>query len=210
MNFATLERFEALGTRAGVPEEVLRSLWADLELRYSGNHRAYHNLDHLEKMLGMLVASGAGSDSIEWAIWFHDVIYDPKSKFNELESADYFCEVAGAYLEEGLIADIRRLILATDPSNPRSGKADEDLLVDLDLGILGASESDYEAYCVAVRKEYSFVPEADFAQGRVLILKRFLEGPIYATPYFEGLEPAARANLEAEIGRLECPIDANS
>jgi predicted metal-dependent HD superfamily phosphohydrolase len=116
-------------------------------------------------------------------------------------------EMAGSFLEEELWANVRRLILATDPSSPRTGKADEDLIVDIDLRILGAPKPDYNAYCLAVRKEYSFVDDASFGRGRALILRRFFEGEIDATRSFKGLEQAARLNLEMEIRKLESFLD---
>ena len=121
-------------------------------------------------------------------------------------SADYFCEVARDHVEGRLVADVRRLILATDPSSPRTGKSDEDLIIDINLGILGASTSDYEAYCAAVRKEYSFVDDVSFARGRPAILKGFLAGRIYATREYAGLEQGARLNLASEIQKLEGTI----
>ncbi len=30
------------------------------------------------------------SDTFEYCLWFHDVIYDPQSKENEVKSADMF------------------------------------------------------------------------------------------------------------------------
>ena len=207
MKFATFLKFQSLCTRVGMEKKGIEVIWEDLTRRYAEEHRAYHNLHHLEKMFGMMDESGSGSDAIELAIWFHDVIYDPRSKSNELLSADYFCNVAAGRIGSGLVADVRRLVLATDPSLPRTGEADEDLLIDIDLSILGSPKPAYEAYCAAVRKEYSFVDDESFAMGRAEILKRFLFGKIYATSFFQGVEENARINLEGEIQKLERALE---
>jgi predicted metal-dependent HD superfamily phosphohydrolase len=98
--------------------------------------------------------------------------------------------------------DVKRLIISTDPKRPRSGNADEDILIDLDLSILGSAPEDYETYRVAVRREYALVSDEDFTAGRRSVLQRFLTHRIYATDFFAQLESQARANIESELKDL--------
>ena len=78
-------------------------------------------------------------------------------------------------------------------------------LLDVDLAILGAPASIFDAYEAQVRAEYAAVPETDFRKGRRNILEGFLaRNPIFHTPYFTALcELQARANLKRSIHRLQ-------
>ena len=93
------------------------------------------------------------------------------------------------------------LVLATrHTASP--GSPDEQLLVDIDLSILGASESRFAEYERQIREEYSFVPEVVFRTKRRAILQSFITRPqIYRTQHFAGvLEQQARVNLTRVAG----------
>jgi predicted metal-dependent HD superfamily phosphohydrolase len=203
MNHATPARFHELCRRVGVAEELAGKAFADLASLYAEEHRKYHNLSHIDRMLGWLDATGERNDSVELAIWFHDAVYDPLGKDNEAKSARYFTEHFGSSVSAPLKDDVERLILATDASRPRSGREDENLIIDIDLSILGASPEDYAAYRDAIRCEYAAVPEGKFIAGRAAILRRFLSQRIYTTGYFAKLEGQARMNILEEIESLE-------
>ncbi len=153
-------------------------------------------------MLTHLDGSQPDDSTTELAIWFHDVIYDPRSPDNEAGSARFFEESLGQFLDAATRADVVRLILATDYSKPRTGKPDEDFIRDLDLSILAADPATYQVYHVAIRREYSQVPEKDFTLERRRILRKFLAGRIFFTAGLVDLEAAARRNLEAELGSI--------
>jgi predicted metal-dependent HD superfamily phosphohydrolase len=84
---------------------------------------------------------------------------------------------------------------------------DEELLVDIDLAILGAPQERFAQYEAQVRAEYAWVDDAVFRGRRRDVLTGFLARPtIYATAHFRALlEAAARTNLERSIARLEDP-----
>lgn len=175
---------------------------ADLWRRYSAPARHYHNLAHIGKMLDGLEAAGARTPERELAIWFHDGVYDPMGKENELESARFFERTAGRFLPPESAAEVVRLILATDFRRPRSGKPDEALLIDLDFSILGAPWPDYDAYRHAVRREYAMVPDEAYKAGRGAVLRQFLSAPLFATGHFAALEQPARRNIQRELELL--------
>lgn len=199
MNHTTPTRFKKVCRRAGVADERAESIFSELVVFYSQEHRAYHNLSHIDRMLSWLDASGEATDSVEFAIWFHDAIYEPLSNHNEAKSAQYFTDHLGSFVGGKLVEDVERLIMATDPTRSRSGREDEDLIIDIDLSILGAPPEDYEAYQSAVRSEYSSVPDAEFFAGRSSILQCFLSQRIYATEFFGQLEEQARSNIKKEL-----------
>jgi predicted metal-dependent HD superfamily phosphohydrolase len=92
------------------------------------------------------------------------------------------------------------MVLATrhsvQPSLP-----DEQLLVDIDLSILGAPPARFAEYEAQIRDEYAFVPQLLFKTKRRKILRAFLSRErIYSTPFFfAALEPQARLNLGRSV-----------
>ncbi len=204
MDQATRQRFTNLCKRLGIAADRVDGMFDDLTKHYSEGHRSYHNLSHINRMLAWLDASpGKGAETVELAIWYHDAIYEPMSGQNEVKSAQYFRDHLGTFIGDHLVEDVVRLILATDPTRSRTGRNDEDLIIDIDLSILGSAPDDYEAYRRAIRSEYSSVPEANFNAGRKSILQRFLSQRIYVTEFFASLEEQARLNMKNEIACLE-------
>lgn len=201
MKNATAARFQALGHRIGLADADSQSAFAIVLRHYGEGHRAYHNLTHIDRMLGWLDAVGKYHDAIELAIWFHDVIYEPLGADNEEKSAAMFRDCLGASLSAAPVAAVERLILATDLKRTRTGREDENLMIDLDLTILGSSPEDYATYRAAVRSEYAMVPADQFLAGRRAILEKFLSQPIYQTDAFQHLESQARWNMQHELER---------
>jgi predicted metal-dependent HD superfamily phosphohydrolase len=78
------------------------------------------------------------------------------------------------------------------------------VLVDVDLSILGATQSRFDEYERQVREEYGWVPEPIYRRKRREILESFLGRPaIYNTARFIGrYEQQARANLARSLARL--------
>ncbi|MDA7881453.1 hypothetical protein N9A94_04040 [Akkermansiaceae bacterium] len=168
-------------------------------MRYSEPHRHYHNFDHLGKMLAWLDRVSPGNDVIELAIWYHDCIYEPLEKDNEAQSARHFREQLGSFLDDAIVDNVERLVMATDPRLPRSGEADEDLLVDIDLSILGSAPVEYENYRQAVRREYAMVSDEDFRLGRKAVLEGLLAQQLYVTESFRSLQTQAEENISKEL-----------
>jgi predicted metal-dependent HD superfamily phosphohydrolase len=142
---------------------------------------------------------------VEMALWFHDAIYDTKRSDNERRSADWATAIlAGAGASSESTALVERLVMVTThDALPQT--LDEQLLVDIDLSIIGANDQRFAEFERQVREEYSFVPGFLFRLKRKAILKSFLEREhVYSTPYFRALlEGKARRNLELVVrGRV--------
>ena len=190
--------------RAGVGLADATAMAEHLASAYSEPERAYHTLRHIESCLGwMREAPLDGEDRIvaEFAIWFHDVVYDTRTSDNEARSA----EVARRWMtdvgREGgdRVADIVNMTAAhVVPSN-----ADLATMVvhDVDLSILGSARDVYDQYVADVRSEYSWINDADFHLGRIAVVHSLLEMEvIYALPsYRSAFESQARSNLEREL-----------
>jgi predicted metal-dependent HD superfamily phosphohydrolase len=183
------------------------SLLTDLTTAYSQPHRRYHTFTHIEHCLGELSCAwdyAVHLEELRWALIFHDAVYDPHRDDNEVCSADWACRVMEELCRpEDERARVRGLILATaHTSEPRT--ADEALLLDIDLSILGADEATFDEYDRSIRDEYGFVPETRYREARAEVLMSFLRRErIYHTSlYGERLESRARSNLQRALARL--------
>jgi pantetheine-phosphate adenylyltransferase len=189
----------ALGNPKG-SETVLK----DLLTRYGEPHRGYHNIAHIIAMLDELELVGENDSAVVLAIWFHDAIYDPKAKDNEEQSARLAKDsIKQIGLPDSLGEQVNDLVMATKHTAVPAEYAAQ-VLVDLDLMVLGKPEKEFDAYEAGIRKEYEWVPELDFCVGRSKILQSFLDRPsIYSTKLFQDkYESIARKNLEQSIEQL--------
>ena len=174
---------------------------------YAEPHRHYHNQQHIADCLNELDRVrylAVESDAVEFAIWFHDAVYDPRAGDNEERSADFAAsglQAGGA--KAGLVRSVQQLVLATK-AHDGTLHPDAPLLVDVDLSILGQSPDRFWEYENAIRAEYSWVESAAFATKRSEILGRFLARPrLFQTEYFfQRFEIQARSNLRASIEQL--------
>jgi predicted metal-dependent HD superfamily phosphohydrolase len=198
--------WHALWTRLGAHGDPA-TVFADLARRYSEPQRAYHTLDHVSHCLAELrdaQTPPASRDAIEFALWFHDAVYDPRAKDNEEASALLARHAArAAGLSESFTALAADLILATrHTAPPVSGEAQ--LTVDIDLAILGQPPARFDEYERQIRIEYSWVDDTAFAKGRGDFVAAMLARPaIYSTHWFHRrYEAQARENLARSLAML--------
>lgn len=182
--------------------------------QYCNKGRHYHNLQHIVNCLEefkTISHLSKNSDIVEFALWYHDVIYYTKHLDNEgnlipvsdnkEKSALIACYVAKELgITEQEIKKINDLILATkhdhEPKN-----IDEKLIVDVDLSILGQPEETYKAYELGIRNEYYWMKDKQFNIMRSQFLQSLLKKTfIYNTNYFKNkYEAKARKNLERSL-----------
>lgn len=172
---------------------------------YSEPHRHYHTLEHVGEVL-RVVGRLKGGPTVLLAVWYHDAVYDPKAKDNEAKSAELAeRELATLGLSAEVTKHVGDLVRSTAHFDATSFTGpDFDILHDADLAILGASGARYARYAAGVRKEYAWVPEADYRAGRRKVLESFLSRKrIYRTEvmFTEG-EEVARKNMQEEAKRL--------
>ncbi len=198
-------RWVALMAQLGLQES--RDQWCALQNAYAEKHRHYHTAEHISACLQHLDQVKHLADNpaeIEVALWFHDAIYKPRSSTNELDSANWCSDFLQANnLDPSAITRIHQLIIITC-HNAVPATNDEQLLVDIDLAILGAPENVYWQFEGNVHKEYQWVPGFIFRAKRKEILQGFLqrERIYYHDYFFERLEVQTRLNLQAAIARL--------
>ena len=206
MSDLNAQRFLQLWQRLGGRSDTDK-LFSALTAAYAEPQRIYHNTAHLKDCLAQFDAvreSASDPDVVEMAIWFHDAIYDPHAADNEEQSAAWAIQA----LTQGGIAltiaqQVAALILATQhQALPQS--RDAQLIVDVDLSILGRAPDVFDEYDRQIRLEYQWVPEKQFCTRRAQVLTGFLRRPvIYQTEHFYiRYEAQARQNLTCAIDRL--------
>jgi predicted metal-dependent HD superfamily phosphohydrolase len=175
--------------------------------RYGEPHRFYHGIAHVESLLKLLhddfPALGKDRAAVELALWFHDVVYDPRANDNEEQSAALMRSVIGKTLSPELERKVSAFILATKHDGPVADP-DAQLVVDIDLSTLGASPEDFHRNSEFIRKEYFWVPEAEYREHRKATLQRFLaQSPLYHhLPVRRRFEAAAKRNLTEALAEL--------
>ena len=69
---------------------LLENHWEEVKGYYSEQKRYYHNLNHISYMLHLAENDQAeldDYDTLQFAIWYHDIIYNSTKSNNELKSA---------------------------------------------------------------------------------------------------------------------------
>jgi predicted metal-dependent HD superfamily phosphohydrolase len=191
--------WHALGVAA--PDAALCD---ELQRRYAEPQRHYHTMQHLGECLAWFEREQALAEQpgeVALALWFHDAVYDVHAHDNEARSADWARQaLRAAGANEAAAERVHALVMATCHDAVPEGR-DAELLIDIDLSILGAERARFDEYERQVGAEYAFVPDAVRLPRRRAILQRFLDRQaIYATPRMHAqLEERARLNLRCSI-----------
>jgi predicted metal-dependent HD superfamily phosphohydrolase len=192
-------RFHELWERLGARGDV-ESVFDDLVARYREHHRRYHSETHLEFGLGqldLLAGTAPHPDLVEFAFYYHDGVYEIGAADNEERSAGL---AIGTLKKARVPGHIQSLvggyIMVTKPGQEPS-TADQRVMADIDLAILGQERPVFVEYERQVREEYADVPEETFWRQRKKILRAFLWRPsVYHTNRFRELyDTRARENL---------------
>ena len=188
---------------------LAEELWTEIETNYTNKTRHYHNLTHIYNML--LQAETYKTeikdlDALQFAIWYHDIVYKSSKKDNEEKSA-LLTEKRLKSINFDLkrIENIKKLIISTKKHELDLNKnQDNAYLLDLDLSILGSDWDTYQKYISNIRKEYKIYPDFLYNPGRKKVLKHFLDRKtLYFTYSFrDQYEIQARENLKKEIELL--------
>jgi len=191
-----------------IDEEAARRIFADMVEHYNGDGRYYHVLNHVGELLDMVSeVRDLTQDyrTIQLAIWFHDVIYDPRGKDNEVKSAEYARDALQKLgFPERTVNRVSDLILKTVSHVSEKEDGDALILLDADLAPLGADEETFARQSRALRQEFGWVPEEEYRASRVRILSNFLNRErIYQTEWmYQARERKARNNLSQAIAEL--------
>jgi len=178
------------------PKKILNRLIA----AYSEKQRAYHTVQHVYECLNLLESIRSelnDAHAVALALWFHDVIYDPQAKDNELKSADLFEQYMAQDLPVNTVHKIKRWILATQ-KHALTDETDLQFLLDIDLAILAATPERFIQYEQQIQQEYAWVDPEVYLIKRKEVLAHFYQSkPLYQTTYFQkNFELNAKQNLK--------------
>lgn len=192
-------RFQNLCQQFSQDAQYIQTLYEELETYYTQSERFYHTLTHLEYIYQLLKEFKL-NPTLEFAIFYHDIIYNVQKDDNELQSAllaKRRLQTLG--VAKSIQQEVDELILST--KTHQSSTPQQQYFLDADLGILGANFATYQQYAIAIRKEYAFYSDERYKLGRQKVLNTFLSKKnIYLSDYFqEQYEKNARSNLQWEI-----------
>ncbi|PMB26142.1 hypothetical protein CEN47_16175 [Fischerella thermalis CCMEE 5319] len=215
INHELLTKWWQLLQSFAVEQNAAEEAFSQLVAAYSTPGRYYHTLEHIYHVLSTIeTLQNQVQDlpAIQFAAWFHDVVYDTQAQDNEQRSASYAVEVLGSLqIPHSIIARVASLILGTKHHQVEPDDFDAQVFLDADLEILGSNPQRYHQYARLIRQEYLWMPDVEYATGRKQVLHQFLHRDrIYLTNLmFHKFESSARQNLQAEIMRLEQISPAN-
>ncbi|MBD0366391.1 MAG: hypothetical protein ICV53_09850 [Flavisolibacter sp.] len=191
----------------GSDEELSDHLFLAIKSAYNEPHRFYHTISHIQHLIHLFnnfEASLSDKELVFFSISYHDIVFIPGRNDNEEKSARRAeRDLRLLNIPEEKTENIKSFIRATK-DHLRSGATNNDDLsffLDFDRSILGAEESKYAAYVKAIRHEFSFLSEHEFAKGRASFLKRTLANPFvfYTVPFRQAYEQRAQKNMEQEL-----------
>jgi len=197
------ENFKNLFQKFNQDIPLQENLWIEIETYYSSEKRHYHNLSHLENLFEELLPIQEKLedwDTIQFSIFYHDIIYKASRSDNEEKSALLAIERLKeiGYPNDQILKCNHQIV--TTKSHEFSD-AETNYFTDADLSILGKSWEIYLEYFQHIRKEYKIYPDFIYNPGRKKALQHFLKmNRIFKTDYFfEKYEKQARENLKKEL-----------
>jgi predicted metal-dependent HD superfamily phosphohydrolase len=203
-----VSRWQALAANIGLDRAKSQEVAEYLLAQYSSSDRHYHGVGHLVSMLegfDPLKATFEQPLAAELAIFFHDVIYDPARHDNEEQSAKKMQALLGGLVDRTLLETAARSVEATK-QHALTPSHDTNLLLDLDMAILGQPWPVYERYADGVMREYLPVyGEMAYRHGRrtLFLEPTIAHGAIFLTDAFKPLNPQAVENMRREAKILK-------
>ena len=179
-----LEYFQSICQKYEVPSDLTAKWKNIIQDKFNEPHRKYHNFSHLAQLFTLynkFESSINNKSSFILAIIFHDIIYNPTSSSNEVDSVQLFktfvIELNDSRLES-VQNQVSEMINCTKSHQISDNCFDSRLESDLkyflafDMSILSADRSLYTCYCQSIRYEYSHIPKEEYCSKRSQFLKK--------------------------------------
>lgn len=195
-------KFKTLCQNLSNDEELINNLWQEIKSAHTQAKRYYHTLQHLQHIYTELEDIKLITH-FEFAIFYHDIIYDIQRDDNEEQSALLAKKrLTELNVHEVLQEKVFEVIIET--AKHEASSKENSLFLDADLAILGSSPKSYEQYIKNVRKEYALYSDKAYVSGRKKVLKSFLEKErIYKSNHFyKKYEQQAKVNIKSELNSL--------
>lgn len=181
--------------------------WRVLEALYTEPHRVYHTLRHLHACMELWKQSPGEHPVVQLALFWHDAVYVPGDKRNEELSANLLRSLQPIpwAVHTGHWDRACNAILATRNHETVVNDEVAQLVIDIDLAVLGEPPYHYARYVDAIRSEYAVVSDEAWNVGRSGFLATMIARErIYQTDWARArYEKQARENMQQELLRLE-------
>jgi predicted metal-dependent HD superfamily phosphohydrolase len=203
-----VKKWQALAGKIGLDRASSQEVGNFLLAQYTQSGRHYHGAGHIVSMLEGFNAIKATFErplAAELAIFFHDVIYDPSRRDNEEQSAKKLQQMLGGLVDPPLLEAAAFSIEATK-QHALTPNHDTNLLLDLDMAILGQPWPIYEQYARDVMQEYLPVyGQMAYRHGRrtIFLEPTIAKGTVFLTEAFKPLNPQALENMRREAELLK-------
>ncbi|MFC0166532.1 pantetheine-phosphate adenylyltransferase [Pseudoduganella danionis] len=182
---------------------------------YGGPQRHYHNLDHLVHGLCEIRVWAANTRPepadvaiVKQAFWFHDAEYGPAASGSDMTAEEASARLwLDCHLGQER-EDAAALIRATDHFQEAHVEHRlKDVLLSVDLAILGQDDEVYGNYTRAIRQEYIHLPDVKYRQERCAALAHMCRkaeaGQLFGNAYFaEQYNERAIENMQREMAQL--------
>jgi len=156
-------------------EYILPNAIPVLWKNWNDPRRAYHNMDHLDRMIKQLERnvhnfSRSEFEQLILAAFFHDAIYNPRDpKGNEDKSIQFFRRV---YIGKNERFDLVDKAIECTKYRKRPSPFPLKVFWDADNAGFRDSWDSFLRYENAIRKEYSFVPLDEYKKARIEFLEK--------------------------------------
>lgn len=186
--------------------------YQEIVRKYTTSRRHYHNLQHIQALLQFCDTYSVhlqDRDVVEFAVFYHDIIYNVLRKDNEPRSAGVAVKRLQALnFPPNKTEQVKIYIEATQTHAVTAAVThitDLQLFLDFDMWILAADWDRYEAYTRQVRREYRIYPDKLYHPGRKQFLQHCLQAEhIFQTALFRNrYEAKARENIVRELVEME-------
>ena len=144
---------------------------------WNESHRSYHNLNHLNDLITQISENKYKYSEKEYeklilTALFHDVVYDPASKTNEEDSANFLIECV-VDKKNSDILDVKQMILDTKTHNSTTNLSESFNKYDMNI-----VERDFDQLLEwerGISEEYSIYSKEEYKMGRLKFLESLLD-----------------------------------
>ena len=190
-------------------KNVVDYWWQEILEHYTKKWKYYHNLNHIYSFVELFEKYNNNIQNYKSefliSIFFHDIIYIPSRNDNEDESMNLFNKFYSETNPKNLNKEkVIEFISETKNHTLNIIHNNEELnyFLDMDMHIL--SEENWEDYENKIRKEYPYLSEIEYKNGRIKFLQSCLnKEKIYRTKiFYDAFEQKARSNIKKIIEKL--------
>jgi predicted metal-dependent HD superfamily phosphohydrolase len=183
---------------------LIDKLWSEIRSSYSKSSRYYHNVAHLNSLVGQLLPIRNQIEdwlTLTFSVAYHDIIYNVLRKDNEEKSAALAYERLTQLNFSTIQKEKCKLQILATKHHQASNDVDTNYFIDADLSILGYDDKSYRKYAEQIRKEYRHFPDVLYKPGRRKVLGEFLKMKnIFKTKHFQDkYEDRAKINISNEL-----------